>query len=47
MIKGSTRVVFIKSKKLFHIYDINATKILVSKKDPYDKIKLIYTLYWI
>ena len=44
MIKVSTRVVFIKTKKLFNIYDINVTKILVSKKDSYGKIAHLNTL---
>ena len=37
MIKRSTRVVFIKSKKLFNVYDISVTKILISKKESYGK----------
>ena len=37
MIKGSTRVIFIKTKKLFNIYDIEVDKILISKKEPYGK----------
>ena len=44
MIKVSTRVVFIKTKILFNIYDINVTKILVSKKDSYGKIAHLNTL---
>ena len=32
MIKRSTRVIFIKTKKLFDIYDIDADKTLISKK---------------
>ena len=35
MIKRSTRVSFIKIKKLFGIYDIEADKILNSKKESY------------
>ena len=35
--KRSTRVTFIKAKKLFNIDDINVNKILVSKKEPYGK----------
>ena len=35
MIKGSLRVSFIRSKKLFNIDDIDVIKILVSKKEPY------------
>ena len=44
MIKVSARVVFIKTKNLFNIYDINVTKILVSKKDSYGKIAHLNTL---
>ena len=35
MIKSSTRVIFIITKKLFNIYDIEVDKILISKKKPY------------
>ena len=35
-----------KSKKLFHIYDVDVNKILISKKEPYVK-KLIQILSWI
>ena len=37
MIKRSTRVIFIKNKKLFNIDDIDVNKILVSKKEAYVK----------
>ena len=37
MIKRSTRVIFIKNKKLFNIDDIDVNKILVSKKEAYGK----------
>ena len=37
MIKRSKRVAFIETKKLFNIYDIDAKKILISKKEPYGK----------
>ena len=47
MIKRSTRVVFIKNKKLFNKYDKDVSKILVSKKEIYGKKKVIQTLYWI
>ena len=32
---------FHKNKKLFNIYDIDLNKILISKKEPYGKKKLI------
>ena len=35
MTKNSTKVTSIKSKKLFGIDDVDANKILVSKKEPY------------
>ena len=47
MIKRSTKIVFIKKKKLFNIYDIKAGKILISKKDHYGRKKLIQVLSWI
>ena len=34
MIKKSTKVISIKANKLFKINDIDANKILVSKKEP-------------
>ena len=37
MIKRSTRVIFIKNKKLCSIYDIEVNKILISKKESYDE----------
>ena len=37
MIKRPTRVIFIKNKKLFNIYDIDVGKILISKKEPSGK----------
>ena len=35
---------FYKNKKAFQIYDIYVNKILVSKRDPYDKKIHLYTL---
>ena len=35
MIAISKRVIFLKNKKVFSIYDIDADKILISKKEPY------------
>ena len=32
---------FYKNKKLFNIHDIDVNKILISKKEPYGKKKLI------
>ena len=40
MPKRSARVIFIKNKKLFNIYDIDVDKILISKKEPYGKKSL-------
>ena len=37
MIKKSTKVIFIKSKKLLNICHINVSKILISKREPYRK----------
>ena len=37
MIKRSARVIFIKTKNYFNIYDIDVSKILISKKEPYGK----------
>ena len=38
MIKRSTRVIFIKTKKkLFGVYDIEVDKILISKKESYGR----------
>ena len=37
IIKRSIRVVFIKNKKLINLYDIDAGKILIFKKEPYGK----------
>ena len=37
MIKRSARVIFAKTKNLFNIYDIDVSKILISKKEPYGK----------
>ena len=36
-----------KNKNLLSIYDIEVDKILISKKEPYGKKKLIYILSWI
>ena len=44
MIKRSTRVIFIKTKKLFNIYDIDFCKILISKTEHYGKISFKYFL---
>ena len=44
MIKRSTRVIFIKNKKLFNIDDIDVNKILVSKKEAYGKKAGLNTL---
>ena len=38
MTKRSTRVIFIKTKKLFNIYDIDVDKTLISNEEPYGKI---------
>ena len=46
MMKKIKKSSFYKKKKLFNIYDIDVTKILASKNEPYDKKKLIETLYW-
>ena len=37
MAKRSTKVIFIKTKKLFSIYDIEVDKIIISKNEPYGK----------
>ena len=37
IIKRSIRVIFIKNKKLINLYDIDAGKILIFKKEPYGK----------
>ena len=37
MIKKSTKLIFIKSKKLLNICHINFSKILISKREPYRK----------
>ena len=35
MIKRPTKVIFIKNKKLFNLYDLDVNNILVSKKQSY------------
>ena len=35
MIKRSTKVTFIKTKKLFHLHDLDVNEILVSRKESY------------
>ena len=47
MIRRSIRVIFIKTKNLFNIYDIEVDKTLISKKEPYGKKNLIQILSWI
>ena len=37
MIKRSTGVMSIKTKKIFNIYDIGVDKMLISKREPYSK----------
>ena len=37
VIKRSTRVIFIRNKKIFNIYEIGVDKILVSKRESYGK----------
>ena len=37
VIKRSTRVIFIKAKKLFGVYDIEVDKTLISKKGSYGR----------
>ena len=37
MIKRSKRVIFIKNKNLFNIYDVDVDKVFISKKEPYGK----------
>ena len=41
MLKRSKRVIFIKNKKVFNTYNIDVSKILISKKEPYGKKKLM------